>query len=98
MQVLWYLKQTVKHMSPPLAYDGVCSAVKERRRRSCHNKVILRSLEFRRGYLSRWVTLASATANAWTALYGYWKSSVYALLSMRPNCITWHAHTSNRVI
>ena len=44
--------------------------------------------EVREGHLSRCVTLASATAKAWTALYGYWKSSVYALLSMRPNCIT----------
>lgn len=39
-------------------------------------------------YLRRWVTLAKATANACTAEKGYWKSKIYALPSMRPNCIT----------
>ncbi len=39
-------------------------------------------------HFRRCVTLARATAKAWMALNGYWKSSVYALLSMRPNCIT----------
>ena len=40
-------------------------------------------------HFSLCVTLASATPKAWTAVNGYWKSSVYALLSIRPNCITW---------
>jgi len=41
-------------------------------------------------YLSRWVTFARATANACKALNGYWKSNVYALPSILPNCITWN--------
>jgi len=40
------------------------------------------------GYLSRCVTFARATANACNALNGYWKSNVYALPSILPNCIT----------
>lgn len=40
-------------------------------------------------YFSRWVTLANATANACSAENGYWKSSVYALPSIRPNCMTY---------
>ena len=39
-------------------------------------------------YFSLWVTFASATAKAWTAVKGYWKSKVYALFSILPNCIT----------
>ena len=39
-------------------------------------------------YLRRCVTLAKAHANAWTAENGYWKSNVYALPSILPNCIT----------
>lgn len=56
-------------------------------------------------HLSLCVTLARATAKAWTALNGYWKSRVYALPSIRPNCITcrrtaglvgwWRVETGN---
>ena len=47
-------------------------------------------------HFNRWVTLAKATANAWMAVNGYWKSNVYALLSIRPNCITCEcAHALN---
>ena len=44
-------------------------------------------------HFRRCVTLAKATANACRAVNGYWKSSVKALLSTRPNCITC-THTS----
>lgn len=40
-------------------------------------------------YFKRCVTLARATAKACNAENGYWKSNVYALPSMRPNCITY---------
>ena len=39
-------------------------------------------------HLSRCVTFASATASACRALNGYWKSNVYALPSILPNCMT----------
>lgn len=40
-------------------------------------------------HFRRWVTLARATAKACTAEKGYWKSRMYALPSILPNCITW---------
>lgn len=49
-----------------------------------HGVIVLES----DSYLSRCVTFARATANACKALNGYWKSRVYALPSILPNCIT----------
>lgn len=46
-------------------------------------------------YFKRWVTFAKATANACNAENGYWKSRVYALPSILPNCITCRKRVSN---
>lgn len=56
-----------------------------------HRAVGLRqaSLPIQCLHLRRCVTLARATAKACTAEKGYWKSRMYALPSILPNCITW---------
>ena len=39
------------------------------------------------------VFVASATEKDWMAVRGYWKSRVWALASILPNCITWKEYT-----
>lgn len=56
----------------------------------CHEKLLDASApNILIDYFIRWVTFANATPKAWIAENGYWKSSVYAFPSIRPNCMTW---------